>query len=232
MTNSPSSSSVPTVANSPSPLPIPSPSPLPLPLPLPTSMENNDTNFQKLLGMHKEVLAITKDQSDTIHQMIQMQQKAHQDAWETVNKTISNQETSLSMLSKTLKFVTHQSSLTCQPSTSQSPPHSRIQPSLQSRCTSYCRRYLLFTSKGTYLSEASNWIYPVERFYRPCLICRYYGHGFDDCPNIKKAFIGSCLRCYYPDHNAKSCPNKKRNPPFKEGYISPEKLINSITGSI
>src|SRR6266487_5387087 len=122
MTNSPSSSSVPTVANSPSPLPIPSPSPLPLPLPLPTSMENDDTNFQKLLGMHKEVLAITKNQSDTIHQMIQMQQKAHQDAWKMVNKTISNQKTSLSMLSKTLKFITHQSSLTYQPSTSQLPP--------------------------------------------------------------------------------------------------------------
>jgi len=233
MTSSPSPSpSSPTVTNSP-------------PLLLTPSMANDDTNFQKLLGMHQEVLTITKDQLGIINQMIQTQDRAHKEALESVNKSILNQETTLSLLSRSLKYITQnqvaskhqsssrsQSSSTCQPSSTSQSSRSRSQPSLQSQCASYCRRYTLFTSKNTLLSESSNWIYPTERFYRPCLICRYYGHGFDYCPNLQKHFLKTCLRCYRPNHDAKSCRNEKRDPPFKEEYITPKELINSVVGLI
>lgn len=77
------------------------------------------------------------------------------------------------------------------------------------------------SSVGVLLSE-NNSPWPTSIHGDPCYICKYYGHGFKNCPNIIEDYKDSCLRCYGHGHSASECQLKEqRTLPFKEGFKKP-----------
>ena len=85
----------------------------------------------------------------------------------------------------------------------------------------------IYTSKNTLHCE-ENWFIPIGKYKDPCLVCKYYGHGGNYCPNIQESYLGACYKCWNTDHEAKNCSQRSREPPFKSNYITPEKLIKKI----
>ena len=86
----------------------------------------------------------------------------------------------------------------------------------------------VYTALNTPLS-ATNSLRPIGIYKQPCFICEYYGHGLQDCQNIKSEYLGSCIRCWtHITNKAKDCKNQQRKAPFKENYLTPQQLINTF----
>ncbi|GES90936.1 hypothetical protein GLOIN_2v1883110 [Rhizophagus clarus] len=55
---------------------------------------------------------------------------------------------------------------------------------------------MYFTSSNVVLSkEINNWLIPYKSFRSACFACSYFGHGYKECPNIKKTPNDLCLNC-------------------------------------
>ena len=54
-----------------------------------------------------------------------------------------------------------------------------------------------------------------------CFVCKYFGHGHHECPNIQERFLGTCLKCYIPGHVTDECQSNRRKPSMKIGFKEP-----------
>jgi hypothetical protein len=80
-------------------------------------------------------------------------------------------------------------------------------------------KYSFESTDGVQLSEKNSpW---KTAFSEPCYVCRYFGHGHKQCPNILEQFRGSCLKCCGAGHVAEDCVNNAREPPMRSGFKKP-----------
>jgi len=175
-----------------------------------TPKEVNEVKLKELTAMHKEALAVTKNHSVFITNILENQKNMNvealtiiKDQVKVVEKALENQNATLKILSQSVTMSQHQKN------TRQS-------------------RRPLFTARNTPLSKRSNWFHPFTKYPHPCHLCQYYGHSFKVCPNIQEAFLGACRQCWSLEHNTKVCKSPKRIPPFKDGYRNPTQLIESL----
>ncbi|GES84566.1 hypothetical protein GLOIN_2v1883110 [Rhizophagus clarus] len=111
-------------------------------------------------------------------------------------------------------------------STSTSTISSTSTSSTSSTSTTSFPSTMYFTSSNVVLSrETNNWLIPYKSFRSAYFACSYFGHRYKECPNIKKTPNDPCLNCWRSGHTASKCPNDKIDPPFLEGYISPNEMI-------
>ena len=61
-------------------------------------------------------------------------------------------------------------------------------------------------------------------------ICKYFGHGMRNCPNIKKEFRGGnyCLNCWEAGHLGGDCSGETKVLPYNEHFLFPEEIINHL----
>jgi len=161
----------------------------------------NEINVEELMTLHKEALAVAKNQTVLVNNILKDHKHTNLETLSIVREQVNTVQKVLEIQDSALKILSRQT------------PHTSI---------------TLYTAQNIPLSKTSNWIFPFGKYTDPCLICSYYGHGFRECPNICEGFLGSCLRCWGPEHDAKSCKLPKRTPPFKDGYHTPEQLIESL----
>lgn len=89
----------------------------------------------------------------------------------------------------------------------------------------------IYSSKDVKISKTNNnYLIPYHPFKDPCFICKYFGHGMRNCPNIKKEFRGDnyCLNCWKAGHLAGDCSGETKVPPYNEHFLSPEEIINRL----
>jgi hypothetical protein len=89
----------------------------------------------------------------------------------------------------------------------------------------------IYSSKDVKISKTNNnYLIPYHPFKDPCFICKYFGHGIRNCPNIKKEFRGGnyCLNCWEAGHLVAECNGEIKVPPYNENFLSPEEIINHL----
>lgn len=87
------------------------------------------------------------------------------------------------------------------------------------------------TSEGVELNHKENWLCPVlPSFTNPCKSCGYYGHTQKTCFNILPSYRSSCTKCWNDGHIRDKCTNKKRDTPFRTGFVTPQKIIEKYMG--
>ena len=85
-----------------------------------------------------------------------------------------------------------------------------------------------YTSDGVILSAKTNWIAPVGTYKNHCHLCNYFGHGLNNCPNIRSEFLGRCCRCWTSNHESKECTQDRRAIPFKKNFLKPSELLKKF----
>lgn len=89
----------------------------------------------------------------------------------------------------------------------------------------------IYSSKDVKVSKTNNnYLIPFYPFKEPCLICKYFGHGLKNCPNIKNEFRNGnhCLNCWEVGHLSGECSGETKVPPYNEQFLSPEEIINRL----
>lgn len=136
----------------------------------------------------------------------------------SVNKVLSNQETTLKILSQSVRYQ----------SVRDQSVHSSSQP-LPSQSVYKKIAAPIMTAWNTVLSkENKNWVNPFGNFTKPCFVCKYYGHSFQECPNIVPKYRGACVRCWISDHQSTRCRRTVRDPPFKDGFCPRADLLKIL----
>ncbi|RIA87882.1 hypothetical protein C1645_739798 [Glomus cerebriforme] len=85
-----------------------------------------------------------------------------------------------------------------------------------------------YTSENVVLNKHTNWFVPCYPQQNPCLVCHYFGHNSETCPNIPYTAYNKCVRCWQLGHNFQSCQSSKVRPPFKNNFFYPNELLNRI----
>ena len=168
----------------------------------------NVVNFEELVTLHKEALTVVKNQTILVNNVLKDHKLTNLETLNIICDQVNTVQKVLEVQDSTLKILSQQVSYTTSDSASTS--------------------ITLYTSQNTPLSKLFNWILPFGKYTDPCLVCSYYGHGFRECPNLCKGFLGSCIQCWSPEHDFKSCKLLKYSLPFKDGYRNPEQLIESL----
>jgi len=86
----------------------------------------------------------------------------------------------------------------------------------------------IYTATNIPLSVTHNYLLPISKFKESCHVCRYYGHGAKDCPNIEESGRGACINCWSHHHKTNSCRNWSVSTPFKSRFLSPDQLVLSF----
>ena len=89
----------------------------------------------------------------------------------------------------------------------------------------------IYSSKNVKISKTNNnYPIPFHPFNSPCLVCKYFGHGIKNCPNIIAEFRAGnyCLNCWNTGHLGGECTKETKVPPYNEQFLSPEEIINRL----
>lgn len=89
----------------------------------------------------------------------------------------------------------------------------------------------IYSSKNVKISKTNNnYLIPYHPFKDPCFICKYFGHGIRNCPNIKKEFRDGnyCLNCWEAGHLGAECSGETKVPPYNETFLAPEENHKSF----
>ncbi|RIA95671.1 hypothetical protein C1645_756997 [Glomus cerebriforme] len=88
-----------------------------------------------------------------------------------------------------------------------------------------------YTAKNVALDKHTNWFVPTYSQQKPCYVCHYFGHFFENCPNIHFTAYSKCIRCWQPDHTSQNCSlsrDQSVRPPFKSNFLYPNELLDRI----
>ncbi|RIA90190.1 hypothetical protein C1645_738063 [Glomus cerebriforme] len=88
-----------------------------------------------------------------------------------------------------------------------------------------------YTAENVALDKHTNWFLPTQPQQRPCFVCHYYGHRFENCPNIHSNAYNRCIRCWKHEHTLQNCQLPKEQivrPPFKNNFLYPNELLNHV----
>ncbi|RIA87715.1 hypothetical protein C1645_739900 [Glomus cerebriforme] len=86
-----------------------------------------------------------------------------------------------------------------------------------------------YTAENVVLNKHTNWFVPTRPQQKPCFVCHYYGHIFENCPNIHSNAYNRCIRCWQHDHTFQNCQLPKEQtvrPPFKNNFLYPNELLH------
>lgn len=85
----------------------------------------------------------------------------------------------------------------------------------------------MYSSKDVEISRSNNnFLVAYHPYKEPCHICRYFGHGMKNCPNVKPEFRGCCVICWESGHSSGDCRGETKAVPFNEHYTLPEDIVN------
>ena len=184
-----------------------------------STLHPQSSDFLLMQNSDKILAQLSKQQESTDKIMFQLSKQ--QDSSNCIiQQLIKQHENTTDVFKQTITFLSEHSSSPIPVSNPH--PHSHLNPYPPP----------LGNSSQSTPINSNNWPIPIGKHLKPCYLCKYYGHGANDCPNIEGCAIGLCLQCWTRNHDSESCLYTRRSPPFKPEYRAPNIFLDTYLGML